>query len=105
MSANVCPHCHEPLESDATDVQNDCSCCMRPYAVCPVCRAAIRLYDYWRRPGILPPLPEDLAGRKITFTVEEHPGRGELATFEEAGHRLVLWHEGRRVEWLSCPRA
>jgi hypothetical protein len=64
----------------------------------------VRLYDYWRRPGILPPLPSALAGRKITFTVEEDLRRGEYATFDEDGHVCLLWQQGRAIEWRSCAR-
>ncbi|MHC4392262.1 MAG: hypothetical protein ACYTFT_02275 [Planctomycetota bacterium] len=94
-----CPHCGEPAEGAPQEAFTECMCCMRPFAVCPQCLAFVRLYDYWRRPGILPPLPEK---RPITFTVEEDHRRGEFATFDEAAHHLTLWKLGRQVVWRSC---
>lgn len=103
MTGARCPHCDEAAEIEGSAFQAECPSCLRPFGICPVCASAVRLYDYWRRPGVLPPLPEGRAGRKITFTVEQD-GRGARASFDEAGHLVVLFEQGRALSWTACPR-
>ena len=104
MATTHCPHCDLETEVGPIEVQSSCPFCLRAFGVCPRCHEAVRLYDYWRKPGILPPLPPEREARKITFAVEEHQRFGDYATFDEAGHSVVLWHDGRTLEWRRCPK-
>lgn len=98
-----CPHCGDPeLEVEGEPGLGTCAACMRPSGCCPRCGTGLRLFNYWRRPGILPPLP---AKRPITFAVEEHPSRGPFATFEEGGHRYRFWAREAVLDVLACDAA
>ena len=97
----TCPHCAAET-TGGSHIQACCVVCMRAFAVCPTCMEPVRLYDYWQRPGLLPPLPPDHpARRKITFEVDEDH-RGAYATFRETGHIVILFADGRTVQWRAC---
>jgi hypothetical protein len=100
-----CPHCGRAQRGpEHPEIMGTCPVCWRAFGGCPRCGGFVRLNDYWRRPGPLPPLPPERAAcSKMQFVVEDAPGGGELAVFREAGHMVVLQQNGRALTWMHCP--
>ncbi|GIW70557.1 MAG: hypothetical protein KatS3mg102_0099 [Planctomycetota bacterium] len=100
-----CPHCGAAVAALPSAHQAECPACRRAYGACPGCGELVRLYDYWHRPGLLPPLPAGAERRKIAFVLEDDPLQGPMATFREAGHVVILLQRNRELRWRRCPRA